>query len=164
MINFKLKRKSLFTGCILVSVNAANNLRYNSITYHDVIATERWEMRFFGFFLGLCEANAFNSFRTFSKDGEMDRKTFKDTLAYTLLKHCKELIGTTTAKDSFISRMSFSKVSTHTYVTMCKLDSNKRIRLACKSCTKSGVIGTGVGKTCECNPTIPLCKPCYKGH
>lgn len=37
---------------ILGSVDAANNLRDNMISYHDIIATERWEMRFLGFFFG----------------------------------------------------------------------------------------------------------------
>ncbi|CEG77500.1 hypothetical protein RMATCC62417_12240 [Rhizopus microsporus] len=49
------------------SVDAANNLRDNLTSYHDIISTERWEMHFFGFFLGLCEADAYSSFRIFSE-------------------------------------------------------------------------------------------------
>ncbi|ORY06858.1 hypothetical protein K493DRAFT_295811 [Basidiobolus meristosporus CBS 931.73] len=34
----------------------ANNLRDNFTSYHDVISTERWKMRLYGFIPGICEA------------------------------------------------------------------------------------------------------------
>ncbi|KAI8082402.1 hypothetical protein BDF21DRAFT_398499 [Thamnidium elegans] len=58
------------------------------------------------------KTNAFNSFRTFSKDGNMSHTTFKDILAFTLLKHCKELIENT-HEDNSISRMRLRNDSTH---------------------------------------------------
>ncbi|RCH95066.1 hypothetical protein CU097_013024 [Rhizopus azygosporus] len=49
------------------SVDTANNLRDNLTFYHDIISAERWKMHFFGFYLGLCEANAYSSIRAFSE-------------------------------------------------------------------------------------------------
>ncbi|EPB91415.1 hypothetical protein HMPREF1544_01737 [Mucor circinelloides 1006PhL] len=73
------------------SVDAANNLRDNKISYHDIISTERWEMRFFGFFLGICEANAFSAYRVFNENGGTTHSAFKDSLAWFFLKHCEVL-------------------------------------------------------------------------
>ncbi|EPB90330.1 hypothetical protein HMPREF1544_02856 [Mucor circinelloides 1006PhL] len=74
------------------SVDAANNLRDNKISYHDIISTERWEMRFFEFFfLGICEANAFSAYRVFNENGGTTHSAFKDFLAWSLLKHCEFL-------------------------------------------------------------------------
>ncbi|CEG76419.1 hypothetical protein RMATCC62417_11316 [Rhizopus microsporus] len=70
------------------SVGAANNLRNNLASYHDIISTEGWEMRFFGFFLGLCEANAYSPFRVFSEEGDSrGHSFFKDNLAFNVLEH-----------------------------------------------------------------------------
>ncbi|KAI8641549.1 hypothetical protein BD408DRAFT_418006 [Parasitella parasitica] len=49
-------------------------------------------MRFFGFFLGICEANAYSSFRVFSYEGRtIDHSQFKDNMAYAFLKYCEAL-------------------------------------------------------------------------
>lgn len=132
-------------------------------SYHDTIATERWEMHLFRFILGLCEANSFSSFRIFSKDGDMAHITFKTILAYTLLKYCKKLINNTTAV-SPIRHMTLRSKSTHTYATIIKPDSNKHVRLICRSCSELGASGARVGKSCSCDPTIPLCLSCYKNY
>ncbi|KAG2230073.1 hypothetical protein INT48_005401 [Thamnidium elegans] len=74
------------------SVDAAENLRDNKTSYRHVISTERWEIHYF--------------------DGNMSHTTFKDILAFTLLKHCKELIENT-HEDNSISRMRLRNDSTH---------------------------------------------------
>ncbi|KAI8082391.1 hypothetical protein BDF21DRAFT_398491 [Thamnidium elegans] len=52
------------------SVDIANNRRNNLTSHHDVISIERWEMRFLGFILGICEVNAFSCYKVFAEDGE----------------------------------------------------------------------------------------------
>ncbi|ORX92148.1 hypothetical protein K493DRAFT_303558 [Basidiobolus meristosporus CBS 931.73] len=66
----------------------------NLTSYHDVISTERWEMRFYGFILGICKANAYSSYCTFSyqKFG-VSHFSFRDILAYNFLQYCKNLAG-----------------------------------------------------------------------
>ncbi|KAG2194272.1 hypothetical protein INT47_009682 [Mucor saturninus] len=144
------------------AVDAANNLRDNMISYHDIISTERWEMRFLGFFLGICEANAFSSFRVFGNGGSTSHSTFKDTLAWTLLKHCKELVhGTEPNLDD--QRVLRSDTS-HLYVSMRGMNGKKRMRLGCKNCQILGARRTRVEKSCSCDPTTPMCKTCYNDH
>ncbi|PHZ09580.1 uncharacterized protein RHIMIDRAFT_294402 [Rhizopus microsporus ATCC 52813] len=110
------------------SVDAANNLRDNLTSYHDIISTERWEMRFFSFFLSLDEANAYSSFRVFSEEGDSrGHSSFKDNLTFNLLEHCKKLKSrhNEVAQDS--NRM-FRSDSNHSYVSMSNAG-NKRKRL-----------------------------------
>ncbi|CEP16615.1 hypothetical protein [Parasitella parasitica] len=75
-------------------VDAANNLRDNMICYHDVISSEQWERRFFDFFLGMCEANAFAEFtayHVFLKKVQIRHSSFKNTLAWGLLHYGQKL-------------------------------------------------------------------------
>ncbi|CEG75850.1 hypothetical protein RMATCC62417_10828 [Rhizopus microsporus] len=100
------------------SVDAANNLRDNLTSYHDIISTERWGMYFFGFFLGLCEANVYSSFRVFSEKGaSRGHSSFKDNLAFNMLEHCKKLKVryNEMAQDS---NLMFRSDSNHSYVSM----------------------------------------------
>lgn len=133
------------------------------ISYHDIIITERWEMRFFGFFLGLCEANAFSSYRTFANEGKISHSSFKDTLAYTLLQHCRAL-ATNSAEEQPMAQRVLRSTNSHSYVSMSAQNSRKRLRLSCKVCMKAGRSGTRVEKSCSCNPDIPLCQTCYNHH
>ncbi|KAL0144635.1 hypothetical protein V8B55DRAFT_1429993 [Mucor lusitanicus] len=70
------------------SVDAANNPRNNMPSYHDIISTERWEMRFSGFVLGICEANTFSAYRNFyANSSNMGHTTFRDTFV-SIFKPC----------------------------------------------------------------------------
>ncbi|PHZ11391.1 uncharacterized protein RHIMIDRAFT_238825 [Rhizopus microsporus ATCC 52813] len=145
------------------SVDAANNLRDNLTSYHDIISTERWEMRFFGFFLSLCEANAYSSFRVFSEEGaSRGHSSFKDNLAFNLLEHCKKLKSRYNEVAQGSNRMLRSD-SNHSYVSMSNAG-NKRKRSVCRKCKESGTNGKRVEKFCSCDPTIPLCFDCHNQH
>ena len=146
----------------LGSVDAANNLRDNLISYYDIVSTERWDMRFFGFFLGICEANAYSSFRVFANDGKMAHSSFKDTLAWTFLKYCEELALQTEAI-SYDQRILRSDPN-HAHVPMAGMNGKKRARLACRSCSSSGLSGTRIEKSCSCSPLVPMCQTCYNKH
>ncbi|RCH88511.1 hypothetical protein CU097_009353 [Rhizopus azygosporus] len=75
-----------------ISMDAANSLQDNLISCHDIISTERWGMRFFGFFLGLCGANAYSYFRVFSEEGaSRGHSSFKDNLDFNMLEHSYEI-------------------------------------------------------------------------
>lgn len=121
-------------------------------------------MRFFGFFLGLCEANAYAAFRKFSADGQnMDHAKFKDNFAFYMLRQYKNL-ETPGTSDSFDGTRTLRSTSSHLYVSMSTGKGSKRIRLACNKCSKLGVPHTRVEKSCSCNPAIPLCEKCYIDH
>lgn len=144
-------------------MDAGNNLRDNLTSYHDIIKTERWEMRFFGFFLGLCEADAFSSFRTFNIDGSsMSHSAFKDNLAFEMLEHCQRLKSGHTSGVLSNGRVLRSDLS-HSYIPLSS-DRGKRIRLVCRKCKEMGVTGTRVEKSCSCDPATPLCDACNKTH
>lgn len=77
---------------MLGSVDAANNPRNNMPSYHDIISTERWEMRFSGFVLGICEANTFSAYRNFyANSSNMGHTTFRDTFVWFFLNYCGAL-------------------------------------------------------------------------
>jgi hypothetical protein len=145
-------------------VDAANNLRDNMTSYHDVITTERWEMRFFAFFLGICEANAYASFRRFATVGSsMNHASFKDTLAFQMLAYCENLEATYSTQVQNNNRI-LRRDANHSYMSMSSGHSNKRRRLACGKCRETGFSGTRVEKSCSCNPDYPLCKNCHTEH
>lgn len=149
---------------IIGSVDAANNLRDNLTSYHDIIISERWEMRFFGFFLGICEANAFAAFRNFSRlDRTMGHASFKDSLAFQMLKYCESLTSLSQVGNE-VNNRTLRRDTKHSYVSMSAGNGTKRIRLACSKCKKAGVPGTRVEKSCSCNPDHPLCQTCYNSH
>ncbi|CAO3621055.1 unnamed protein product [Mucor hiemalis] len=145
------------------SVDAANNLRDNKISYHDVIATERWEMRFFGFFLGICEANAYSAYRVFARDGKTtSHSEFKDTLTWELLQHCVEL--KTPAEQTGVDEQRVLRSNAHhSLVTMVNRN-GKRSRLSCRTCYDSGKSGVRVEKSCSCDPGVPMCNDCFLQH
>jgi len=68
------------------AVDDSNNLRQGSDSIEDAWQTEHWTHRTFGFILGVCEANAFNAYRFFSKSTQsMDHLTFRRILCEELL-------------------------------------------------------------------------------
>jgi hypothetical protein len=146
------------------SVDTANNRRDNLTSYHDIISNDRWEMRFLGFILGICEANAFSCYKTFADGGDkMGHSKFKDTMAFQLLKHCESLVNTTSVSNSN-EQMSLRRGDFHTWVPLPNQNGVKRKRLACRTCSWNGKTGTRVGHCCSCNTNLPLCKNCYNSH
>ncbi|KAG2231650.1 hypothetical protein INT48_008244, partial [Thamnidium elegans] len=144
------------------SVDTANNRRDNLISYHDVISTERWEMRFLGFILGICKANAFSCYKVFAEDGEkMGHSAFKDIFAFRLLKHCEALTGNAEYE---ISCRTFRSDSMYNFVRVKNEKGLKRRKLTCRACIDKGISGTRVEKCSSCNPDIPLCQKCYHSH
>lgn len=119
-------------------------------------------MRFFGFFLGICEANTYSSFRVFANDGKIAHSSFKDTLAWTFLKHCEGLVrqNESISHEQRISRSNLN----HVLVSMAGINGKKRVRLACRSCSSSGRSGTRIEKSCSCSPLIPICQTCHNKH
>ena len=81
-------------------------------------------MRFLGFFLGICEANAYSSFRVFANDGKITHSSFTNTLAWAFLKHCKELTlqTETISDDQRILRSSLN----YAHVSMTGINGKKK--------------------------------------
>jgi hypothetical protein len=145
-------------------VDTANNRRDNLISYHDIISTERWEMGFLGFILGICEANAFSCYKVFADGGDkIIHSTFKDTMVFQFLRHCEELANTSAETDPY-DPMILRSDNIHESVPLRKENYTKRIRLACKNCNLNGISRTRVEKRCSCNPDTPMCKKYYKSH
>ena len=141
------------------AVDIANNRRDNLRSYHDVIATERWEMRFLAFIFGIAEANAWSCYKEFAVDGDkITHGDFKDKVAYQLLQYCNGQV-TNVARDNGI----MPRRTKHTLVNL-KSRSNMKIRLCCRSCYEKGNYGTRVVYCCSCNPDRALCKECHVAH
>ena len=149
------------------AVDVANNRRDNMRSYHDVITTKRWEMRFLAFVFAIAEANAFSCYKEFAEGGDkMMHGEFKDKMAYQLLRHCEGLHHDeveSTAQGPFGSNGVMPRRTRHTFQPM-KTNGNKRRRLACRSCHENGKRGTRVQHCCSCNPDKPLCKDCHQLH
>ena len=115
------------------------------------------------FFLGLCEANAYSSFRTISEEGvSRGHSSFKDNLAFNLLEHCKKSKSSYNEVAQGSKRMLRSD-SSHSYVSMSNAN-NKSKRLVCRKCKESGTNGKRVEKFCSCDSTTPLCFECHNQH
>lgn len=161
-MNIISKQLNLF--CFTGTVDAANNLRDNLPSYHDIIGTERWEMRFFGFFLGLCEANAFSAYRKYAAEGDSTlHASFKDKLAFGMLQHCENLLKTSNIEAS-IGRSSLRSSSIHDHIPLPRTSKGKRRRMVCNRCKETTSKAVRVGKCCSCNPEHPLCDDCYMEH
>lgn len=147
----------------LGSVDTANNRRDNLISFHDVIITERWEMRFFAFLLGIAEANVFSCYKIWGRDGgRIAHGAFKDHLAFALLQHCKSLVEMD--RTVHLSRhMQLRYEPSHILVRLTGQGA-KRVRRVCTSCRRaSRFSGQRVQTRCSCN-TDPLCKNCHVRH
>lgn len=146
------------------SVDAANNLRDNLPSYHDIISTERWEMRFFWFILSICEANAFSAYRSFHPNGKIDHSVFRDSLAWSLLNYCEALDTTTTSILAFGPSITLRGDRLHAHTTIKHPNADKRTRRVCFGCSARSVRGNRVEKSCNCRPDTPLCKQCHQDH
>jgi hypothetical protein len=159
-----MKNKGFIIICPLGSVDTANNRRDNLTSYHDIISTERWEMRFLGYILGICEANAFNFYKVYAEGGNrIVHGAFKDRTAYSMLKYCEKLLSSNNVAAPNIP-MALRSSDIHLYVAMRQGNTNKRRRLVCQMCKKQGVNGIRIGKRCSCDPITPMCKKCHIIH
>ncbi|KAG2229667.1 hypothetical protein INT48_008899, partial [Thamnidium elegans] len=60
------------------------------ISFHDVLKTYRWEVRFLSFVFGIAEANAFGCYKIWGNNSEgILHSDFKCRLAQSLLEKCK---------------------------------------------------------------------------
>ncbi|ORX92457.1 hypothetical protein K493DRAFT_376874 [Basidiobolus meristosporus CBS 931.73] len=102
---------------------------------------KRWEMRFYGFILGICKANAYSSYRTFSyqKRG-VSHFSFKDILAYNFLQYCKNLAGSD-IKGPLGSQRQLRSDENHTYLSALRLSFHAVATLATQ-CVKTAIPGT----------------------
>ncbi|KAG1471349.1 hypothetical protein G6F56_002171 [Rhizopus delemar] len=116
------------------SVDTANNRRDNMISFHDVMKTYRWDIRFLSFTLGIAEANAFSCYKIWGKNNEgMMHAEFKDRLARTLLQkvqHMSEGVAETSLNTMRLRRED--RDGSHAYISLSF--GNKQRRLICKSC------------------------------
>jgi hypothetical protein len=127
--NCQTKNKGFIIICPLGSVDTANNRRDNLTSYHDIISTERWEMRFLGFILGICEANAFSCYKVYAEEGNrIEHSAFKDRTAYSMLKYCERLLGSNNVVIPNIP-IALRSSDVHSYVAMKQENTNKRRRL-----------------------------------
>jgi hypothetical protein len=162
--NNNAKNKHFILAFPLESVDIVNNCRSNLISYHDVVSTERWEMRFLGFILDICETNAFNCYKVFAKEGDrIVHNVFKDHMAYSMLKYCERLACSNIVTIP-CTPVSLRSNTVHMYISMKQENTNKRRRLVCQMCRNRGVHGTRVEKRCSCDPTTPMCKTCHYVH
>jgi hypothetical protein len=92
--NCQMKNKDFIITLALGSVDTADNRRDNLISHHDIISTERWEMKFLGFILSMCEANAFSCCKFYAEGSDrIVHSAFKDRRAYSMLKYCGRLLS-----------------------------------------------------------------------
>jgi hypothetical protein len=126
-------------------VDIANNRRDYLTSYHDVISTESWEMRFLGFILGIAEANAFSFYKIFSDEGgDMIHGIFRQP-GFSFLKYCEGLIDQEKCNEANTPmQLRNSSSKNYEYTSLKKANSNKRRRLVCHSCTDNGKSGTRV--------------------
>ena len=147
------------------SVDTANNRRDNLRSYHDALATERWEMRFLAFVFGIAEANAWSCYKEFAVGGDkITHGKFKDTLAYQLLNYCKSQT-TRDANQETTTNGIMPRRTDHTLVSL-KSRSNKVTRMSCRTCHEKGKRGPRFRTVhcCSCNPDRPLCRQCHVDH
>ena len=61
-------------------------------SFHDIIKTYRWEVRFLSFMLGIAEDNAFSCYNIWrSNNGELMHSEFKSRLGLSMLEKVKNL-------------------------------------------------------------------------
>lgn len=82
----------MVTYSVLGAVDVANNRRDNLTSFHDVMASYRWEVRCLAFFLAVAEANAFPAYKCFAHDGsEIMHSKFRWSLWQSLLQYARNL-------------------------------------------------------------------------
>ncbi|KAG2211228.1 hypothetical protein INT47_006348 [Mucor saturninus] len=145
------------------SVDANNNRRDNMISFHDIMKTYRWEVRFLSFVFGIAEANAFSCFKIWgcNRDG-LVHSDFKSRLAHSLLVKVKSMKHTVqvTEAEPMHTRSSYAEGS-HAYVALGSM--LKRKRQTCKFCEQRGFKPERVSKRCACNDKA-MCSKCHIYH
>lgn len=122
-------------------------------------------MRFLGFFFGICEANAFSAYRTFSKDGKkISHQSFKDVFAWQFLDYCKNSGGDVGGLSE--ERRVLRSAAAHEYVSTYDPITRKRKRRICTGCKEDENERSfkKIGKACSCDTDTILCHKCYMEH
>lgn len=141
-------------------MDANNNRRDNMISFHDVMKTYRWEVRFLSFVFGIAEANAFSCYKIWGNNSEgILHSEFKNRLAKSLLDKVKDS-EYYSEKRRIVTRKQRSN-NTHAYIAIAQYPNRKR--LVCKTCKQLGLKPTRVSKRCACN-SDPMCKDCHQQH
>ncbi|ORZ18434.1 hypothetical protein BCR42DRAFT_390558 [Absidia repens] len=118
------------------SVDISNNRRDNLTNFHDVMRSQRWELRCLASFLGVAEADAFSAFKYFTPEGEdVLHTTFRWRLAESLKRHIAELREGRRV-DPMATRSSSTSETNHSLVPIGKTKSNKPIARQCTICKK----------------------------
>jgi hypothetical protein len=120
-------------------------------------------MRFLGFILDICEANAFSCDKVYTEGGNrIVHNAFKDCTAYSMLKYCERLLSSNNVVTPNIP-VALRSSDVNSYVAMRQGNTNKR-RLVCQMCKRQGVNGIKIGKKCSRDLTTPMCKNCHIMH
>lgn len=135
------------------------------VSFHDVMKTYRWEVRFLSFVFGIAEANAFSCYKIWGNNGEgILHAEFKSRLAMSLLHKVKDIeqLSGEQPGSAVLTRNRRNVELAHQYIPISQNGIPKR--LICRSCQKNGVKPTPrVSKRCFCDIT-PMCKKCHFLH
>lgn len=140
----------------LGSVDISNNRRDNLPNFHDVMKTQRWELRCLAFFLGIAEANAFSAYKYFANDGKtLTHTPFRKRLVRSLLEHLDVLNHGHQATPR-VTR-SAHRMIRHTVASLGKNAANNYIRVQCSLCSRR------TSNRCSCSD-VPVCTDCMDIH
>ncbi|KAI8076930.1 hypothetical protein BDF21DRAFT_453112 [Thamnidium elegans] len=138
------------------SVDANNNRRDNMVSFHDIIKTYRWEVRFLSFVFGIAEANAFSCYKIWGNNAEgILHSDFKCRLTQSLLKKVKDFGNYEEAGP--MNTRSRASDEAHRYVVLAQYPEGKR------TCKERGVKPFRVSKRCACNLNA-MCQKCHQLH
>ena len=135
------------------------------VSFHDVMKTYRWEVRFLSFVFGIAEANAFSCYKIWGNNSEgLLHGEFKSRLAMSLLRKVKDIALIPGEQHGYnvFTRHRSNVEESHQYVAISQSGIPKR--LICRSCQNNGVKPPPrVSKRCLCGIT-PMCKKCHLSH
>ncbi|KAI8327754.1 hypothetical protein BC941DRAFT_249559 [Chlamydoabsidia padenii] len=126
------------------------------IGFHDVLKTQRWELRCLAFFLGIVEANAFSAFKHFRDEGEdVLHTTFRWRLVEGLKVHINGIKGGNTG-NTMGTRGQVHRADYHKLVPLGKHslsgDYIRRVCIKCKVRTQHKCICAGDALCQKCHP------------
>lgn len=137
------------------AVDIANNRRDKLPSYHDVIRTERWEMRCLAFFLACAESNAYSSYSEYAYNGkETGHFEFRWKLAQEIVEFYTQTIEEIECRQT----RSGSKPTIHKLESFGKNVNGKYIRRRCEICHRRAQT------RCKCTVTKAICRACFYSH
>lgn len=134
------------------------------ISFHDVIKTYRWEVRFLSFVFGIAEANAFSCYKIWGNNGnELFHAEFKSRLGLSMLEKVKAMKSL--AETAEATPVRTRACNYHEYVDLGL--SSRRIRRKCEFCEslrgKKKNQKQRTQKRCKCQRKS-MCKECHHEH